>query len=161
MKTPSDKVGLDKQIDDVVFRCFEQGRYWGTGIASADGHCLEDYEPDKPIDRGEANRLLQNVVHQKQVEARVAEVERLLPKKVIEKRKDTKIICNNGHEQGRTHFGDKHRAGELRQDAKDRPFCSTCGAPRTAIEVVEEWESVQEIDTLNIENRLQHLRKQT
>lgn len=46
---------LRKAIDDIVFRCFAQGQYWGS---DHNGDLDPDYEPENPIDRSEAVREL-------------------------------------------------------------------------------------------------------
>lgn len=54
------------EIDDIIFRCFAQGQYWGT---EKDGKLDPDYKPENPIDRTEANRLINSLIaaHQKEV----------------------------------------------------------------------------------------------
>jgi hypothetical protein len=46
---------LKQEIDDIIFRCFAQGQYWGT---EKDGKLDPDYKPERPIDRTEANQAI-------------------------------------------------------------------------------------------------------
>ena len=50
---------LDK-LDEIIFRCFSQGQYWGT--APEDGGKLnEDYKPENPIDRDQAKQEIKSL----------------------------------------------------------------------------------------------------
>lgn len=59
---------LDKQIDDIVLRCFMQGQYYGTASGVVDGEesgeLNPDYEPEKPIDRDQAVKELKSLLSQ-------------------------------------------------------------------------------------------------
>lgn len=44
-----------EKIDEIIFRCFDQGTYWGK-LAYSDNERPD--QPDNPIDRGEANKLI-------------------------------------------------------------------------------------------------------
>jgi hypothetical protein len=57
---------LKEEIDDIVFRCFEQGRYWGTGIGERIAD--QDYKPKEPIDRTEAVKAILTLINQKERE---------------------------------------------------------------------------------------------
>ena len=50
---------LKKDIDEIVFRCFAQGQYWGT---EADGKLDPGYKPEKPIDRTQAVNNILNLI---------------------------------------------------------------------------------------------------
>lgn len=52
---------LRKEIDNIVFRLLAQGHYWGTGSGD-DGKLDKNYEPDKPIDRTEAVKIIENLI---------------------------------------------------------------------------------------------------
>lgn len=54
---------LTKRADDIVFRCFAQGQYWGTG-SGEEGILNDDYRPEQPIDRTEAVAALMAAVDQ-------------------------------------------------------------------------------------------------
>ncbi|WIE74516.1 hypothetical protein [Curtobacterium sp. MCSS17_007] len=47
---------MTDEIDEIVYRCFVQGQYWGTasGIGDEENKLNPDYEPDEPIDRTQA-----------------------------------------------------------------------------------------------------------
>jgi len=60
---------IEKQIDEIVFRCFAQGQYWGTGSGESD-KLNPDYEPENPIDRTEAVKSLLKLI----AEARIDEL---------------------------------------------------------------------------------------
>lgn len=47
---------IEKEVDKIVYRCFSQGQYWGTG--DKEGVLNPDYKPVKPIDRGQANKAI-------------------------------------------------------------------------------------------------------
>jgi hypothetical protein len=50
---------LDK-LDEIIFRCFSQGQYWGT--ASEDtGKLNQDYKPENPIDRDQAKQEIKSL----------------------------------------------------------------------------------------------------
>lgn len=48
-----------ENIDEIVFRCFDQGVYWGK-LAYSDNERPD--EPENPIDRTEANKLLMKLL---------------------------------------------------------------------------------------------------
>lgn len=73
-ETLAGKAELEEQIDQIVFRCIAQGQYWGTASGEGGGELDPDYKPDKPIDRTQANKLIQNLIHQ----AVIKELEKLL-----------------------------------------------------------------------------------
>ena len=67
---------LKEEIDKIVFRCFEQGRYWGTGLG--ENIADQDYKPKEPIDRTEAVEKFSTLINQKEKEAEVRGLENLL-----------------------------------------------------------------------------------
>lgn len=68
---------VDKEIDEIVFRCIDQGVYWGK-LAYSENERPD--KPEKPIDRTEAFKLLQSLInaHTKKL---LTEVLDKLPKK--------------------------------------------------------------------------------
>jgi len=61
-----------EEIDKIVFRCFEQGRYWGTGVG--ENIANQEYKPEEPIDRTEAVGALYALINQKEKEAQEQEL---------------------------------------------------------------------------------------
>jgi hypothetical protein len=62
------------EIDKIIFRCFDQGVYWGKLAYS------ENERPDKPespIDRTEAISAIQSIVQAAEVRARISELKKL------------------------------------------------------------------------------------
>lgn len=49
----------NKKLDEIIFRCFAQGQYWGT---EKDGKLDPDYKPENPIDRTEALASINQLV---------------------------------------------------------------------------------------------------
>lgn len=66
---------LSKKADDIVFRCFAQGQYWGTG-SGEEGILNDDYLPEQPIDRAEAVAALMAAVDQYTDQQRLDELKR-------------------------------------------------------------------------------------
>lgn len=65
---------LKKDIDEIVFRCFAQGQYWGT---EADGKLDPGYKPEKPIDRTQAVNNILNLIESVIKESMVKELGKL------------------------------------------------------------------------------------
>jgi len=60
----------EEQIDKIIYRCFEQGLYWGTasGIDDDEENKLNpDYLPDEPIDRTEAVKAIMDLIKQRDI----------------------------------------------------------------------------------------------
>lgn len=53
---PKDKTYREDVIDEIIYRCFKQGIYWGS---EKDGEFDQDHYPEKPIDRTQANQAIQ------------------------------------------------------------------------------------------------------
>lgn len=59
------------KLDDIIFRCFEQGHYWGE-LSKYDvvhGTSEAPEPPKEPIDRTEANKLILAYITQAKAEA--------------------------------------------------------------------------------------------
>ena len=50
---------LSKDIDKIVFRCFDQGTYWGK-LAYSNNERPD--QPDEPIDRSEATKAINKLI---------------------------------------------------------------------------------------------------
>ena len=108
---------LDKQIDDIIFRCFAQGQYWGT---EQDGKLNPDYKPDNPIDRTEAVKLLQALISKQIKEARIDELEGFLERTVHKDKKSGDIDKDGNVMQRKVRTGYNYAKAEMRHDLKDR-----------------------------------------
>ena len=57
---------FEEKLDDLVFRCFAQGQYWGTASGVVNGEESDefnpDYEPENPIDRTEAVGAIKQLI---------------------------------------------------------------------------------------------------
>lgn len=92
-----------------------------------------------------------------EVESRIDELERMLPKEVKHVSKEIKIECANGHISRRSYQDTEEEVEEARGDVKDYPFCPSCGAKLEVVEFEEEWQTIQTVDEEQIKDRLANL----
>lgn len=96
---------IEEQIDEIVFRCFDQGVYWGKLVYSDGGE-----RPDKPeheIDRTQAVAQLLNLIN---------EAERLAFKRGY--MKGYRIPMLNPIDKKGLHPAEKERIQELKGHSK-------------------------------------------
>jgi len=87
------------------------------------------------------------------------ELKALVPKQHSEKYMLTSWKCNNGHSGGgySNDWADGSKAETLKEDIKEKPYCSQCGAKREVVieEDIREW--TESIDPMTITDRITQL----
>lgn len=104
--TTKDDDELRQKVDDIVYRCFAQGQYWGSGLGKDPEAFNEDYRPDNPIDRTEAVEAIMHLITTHVMRARISELEALLANSHDRMPKGTQRI--NG-DTGRVEFMEDHK----------------------------------------------------
>jgi hypothetical protein len=88
---------ITRTIDDIVFRCFAQGQYWGTSTEN-DGLLDEDYKPENPIDRTEAVHKLVTLVNEARIDGGIKAIDHAEKLRHAVRVDHWNNICNNCHE---------------------------------------------------------------